>query len=100
MVTLINIHNDGVVGTMGMRATAIPYRKNIEKALDAGEEVTVDFSSLQVTQSFVDELLGNIILRKGIDIVKKLNFKNCSNEVQGIIRFVITDRAKQWQCTA
>lgn len=100
MVTLISICNDGVIGTMGMRATAIPYRQNIESALEAGEQVTVDFSFLQVTQSFIDELLGNIILRKGMDVLKKLDFKNCNKDVQSIIRFVVTDRARQWQTVA
>lgn len=81
---------------MGMRSSALPIRLQIEQALAAGQEVVINFSGVAVTQSFVDELLGALILRDGPSVLQKIILKGCSEETRGIIRFVASDRAEQF----
>ncbi len=83
------------VRTLGMRASAAPYRKEIEMQLDCGNSVVIDFSGKEATQSFVDELVGALVLKRGQGVVSKLSFKNCPDAVKSIIKFVINDRAHQ-----
>ena len=85
------------LGSMiGMRSSALPIRQQIEQALGAGHEVAIDFTGIAVTQSFVDELLGALILRDGPGIMQRIILKGCSEETRGIIRFVASDRADQF----
>lgn len=81
---------------IGMRSSAVPIRKSIEQALDNGQDVVVNFTGVEVTQSFVDELLGALILREGPEIMQRLILKGCSDQTRGIVRFVAADRAEQF----
>lgn len=81
---------------IGARATASPLREEVEIALAQGYEVAFDFSGVEATQSFIDELVGVLILRHGPDILGRLIFKSCSEDVQAIIEFVATDRCDQY----
>lgn len=88
------------LGSMiGMRSSAVPIRQQIERALNSGQEVVINFTGVAVTQSFVDELLGALVLRNGPGIMQSLVLKGCSDETRGIIRFVISDRAEQFMQT-
>ena len=85
------------LGSMiGMRSSALPIRLQIENALGAGQEVVIDFTGIAVTQSFIDELLGALILRNGPSVMQRIVLKGCSEETRGIIRFVASDRAEQF----
>lgn len=87
--------------TMGIRALAVAIRHEAEKALLEGQEVIFDFSGVSVTQSFVDELIGAVILREGPSVLLKMLFKGCSDDVRAILRFVTSDRTEQFhQVTA
>lgn len=81
---------------VGARATAVPLRTQLETALLRGEECVLDFSGVQVTQSFVDELVGVLILRHGPDILARIIFRSCSDDVRAIIEFVAADRCDQY----
>jgi len=81
---------------IGMRSTALPLRRMIEGALADGDEVSIDFSGIEVTQSFVDELLGAVILKHGAQVMSRVVLKGCSTNTRGIVRFVATDRATQF----
>ncbi len=81
---------------IGMRSSAVPIRKSIELALEKEHEVIVNFAGVEVTQSFVDELLGALILRAGPEIMQRLILKGCSEQTRGIVKFVATDRAEQF----
>lgn len=81
---------------IGMRSSALPIRLEIEQALGAGKEVVVNFTGVAVTQSFVDELLGALVLRDGPSVMQRIVLKGCSEEARGIIRFVVSDRAEQF----
>ena len=98
MQTHINLAaGSETVRTLGMRASATPYRKEIEQCLDTGNTVAIDFSGKDATQSFVDELLGGLILKRGRAVLQRLSFKNCPDDVKSIIKFVVNDRAHQLQ---
>lgn len=81
---------------IGMRSSAVPIRKTIELALKKEREVIVDFAGVEVTQSFIDELLGALILREGPEIMRRLILKGCSEQTRGIVKFVAADRAEQF----
>ena len=78
------------------RVVARPLRQRVEDMLRDGREVVLNFKGIQVTQSFVDELLGVLILKKGPGILQQLIFKDCSDDVEAIIRFVAADRSDQY----
>jgi len=67
----------------------------IERNLATGNTVAIDFSGKDATQSFVDELIGALILKQGREVLSKLSFKNCSDELKSIIKFVVNDRVHQ-----
>lgn len=81
---------------VGARLTAVPLREQVQAALAQGAEVVLDFSSVEATQSFIDELIGVLILRHGPDILERLIFKSCSDDVRAIIEFVAADRCDQY----
>lgn len=58
-----------------------------------------DFSGVEATQSFVDELIGTLILKRGPDVLGQVVFKSCSDDVRAIIEFVAADRADQYRKT-
>lgn len=82
---------------MGLRSSANPARVHAERLLDAGSEVTFDFSGLSATQSFIDELVGALVIRRGPSILEKIVFKGCSADIRAILRFVTADRSMQFE---
>lgn len=82
---------------VGARLTAMPLREQVEEILvQEGAEVVFDFTSVEATQSFVDELVGALILRYGPDVLSRLIFKSCSDNARAIIEFVAADRCDQY----
>ena len=77
---------------LGTRFIAKQFRISLEEALAAANSVVIDFSGVDVTQSFVDELLGPLVLELGEDFLKRIAFQSCSDSAQTIIRFVISNR--------
>ena len=80
---------------LGSRARASALREQVEAALDAGERVVLDFDGVQATQSFVDELIGVVVLERGSAVLQSVSFKRCSTEMKGILSFVVSDRVRQ-----
>jgi hypothetical protein len=82
---------------VGSRMAAAPCREDLEITLaQVGAEVVLDFSGISATQSFVDELVGVLVLRHGPDILSRIVFKGCSDDVRAIIEFVVADRCDQY----
>jgi hypothetical protein len=84
----------------GMRHAAVPERERIEGFLAQGFEVVIDFAGAAVTQSFVDELVGRLILEQGPEVLQRLVFKNCTDDTRAILRFVAADRVDQYLKTS
>lgn len=80
----------------GTRFSARPLREELERLLAGDNEVLLDFAGVEATQSFIDELIGHLVLHRGPDLLPLLIFKSCSDELKTIIQFVISDRLDQF----
>lgn len=64
--------------------------QHIIPALDAGDDVTLDFKDIDgATQSFIHALISDLIRNYGNEVIERLYFKNCNTTVQKIISIVI-----------
>lgn len=64
--------------------------KQIIPALDAGEEVILDFEGVEsATQSFIHALISDVIRKKTIDVLDKIKFKSCNDTIKKIINIVV-----------
>ena len=88
--------SSGTDGFLGMRHVAVPLRLQIQHILSEGRDVSIDFTGVSATQSFVDELVGHIILNEGPEVLRRIVFKNCSDDTRAMLRFVTADRASQY----
>lgn len=92
---LLNNHTHGRM--VGSRFAATPIREQLEKTLARQKgDVSLDFSGVVATQSFVDELIGVLLLKNGVSVLERVIFKGCSPDVRAIIEFVATDRCDQY----
>lgn len=97
---LISLQSYAPTRMMGMRKSALPLREQIEQALAVGQDVSIDFTGVEATQSFIDELVGVIVARRGPGVMDQVVFKGCSSTVKAIIKFVVSDRASHFMRTA
>jgi hypothetical protein len=84
---------------LGTRNIALPIRDEIERFLghtNSDEKIIINFSNVNPTQSFVDELLGVIVLEHGPNVLSRMVMKNCSDDIKSILHFVISDRLKTY----
>ncbi|OFZ97331.1 MAG: hypothetical protein A3H35_13205 [Betaproteobacteria bacterium RIFCSPLOWO2_02_FULL_62_17] len=81
---------------IGARETAVPLRFQVEESLASGADVVFDFYGVEVTQGFVDALIGTLILKRGPNVLEQIVFKSCSEDARAIIEFVAADRADQY----
>lgn len=81
---------------LGTRFRALSMRDELERLLASNHEVVLDFKGVETTQSFIDELIGVLILEQGSNIVERLVFRSCSESMRSIINFVIGDRIEQY----
>mgnify|MGYP001560276075 CR=1 FL=1 len=58
--------------------------------LKKGDEVVLDFGKVDsATQSFIHALLSELIRKFGPEVLDKIVFKNCNENVKGIINIVV-----------
>ena len=81
---------------LGTRFRALTLRDELERLLAHHNEVALDFKGVETTQSFIDELIGVLVLEHGPKIIERLVFKSCSDSMQAIINFVLGDRIEQF----
>ncbi len=81
---------------LGTRLRARAIRDELENLLAGHGEVVLDFSGIEATQSFLDELLGVLVLERGPTIVDRIVFRGCSEDVKETINFVLGDRIEQY----
>lgn len=77
---------------LGVRETALPIRDRLSQSLNLGQQVMLDFAEVNSTQSFIDELIGSLIIERGIEVLDAVIMKNCSPDTQAILHFVVSDR--------
>lgn len=92
---IISLQSYASTKMMGMRCSALPVRGRIEEALALGVDIALDFSGVEATQAFVDELVGVLVVQRGADILRHIKFKGCSKDVQAIVQFVVTERNRR-----
>jgi hypothetical protein len=58
-------------------------------SLESGEGIILDFTGVDAaTQSFVHALISDLFRKFGSEVLDKISFKNCSEEVKKIIGIV------------
>ena len=58
--------------------------------LKRAEPIVLDFKGIEaVTQSFIHALISDLIRKFGIEVLDKISFKNCNENVQKIIKIVV-----------
>jgi len=83
---------------LGTRDVAEPLRDKVENALDTSVgTVCIDFRGLLVSQSFMDEFLGVMILRRGPSVLDRVLFRNCNDDVKAAIRLVAAIRTRDYE---
>jgi hypothetical protein len=59
-------------------------------ALHRHEHVTLDFAAVAYsTQSFIHALLGEVLQRFGEEVLKNIEFKNCTPQLKSIVELVV-----------
>jgi hypothetical protein len=81
---------------LGTRHRALDLREELEGLLARYTEVVLDFKGIEATQSFIDELLGVLVLQQGPEIVQRMRFRGCSEDLRETINFVLGDRIEQF----
>ena len=95
---IIELNKYAVGGRLlGTRQLALPIRDLIENSISKGDQVDLDFSDTNPTQSFIDELVGALIMDHGSRVLDLLIMKNCSEDIKSILHFVVSDRLDQMQ---
>jgi len=62
----------------------------IMPALEAGEDIVIDFEGVDAaTQSFIHALISDILRKYGPDALERVSFKSCSPIVRKIIAIVV-----------
>lgn len=91
---------DASVDVLGTRHSAIKFRERVGSQLETCQTVQVDFSGVFVTQSFVDELFGPLILRMGPVLLERLVFSGCSDDTRAILNLVFASRLRDFSARA
>jgi len=64
--------------------------KSIIPALEENGEVILDFAGVgSATQSFVHAMISDIMRKYGSDVLERIEFKNCNENVREIISIVV-----------
>lgn len=96
MRTSISLQEHAHGRLIGPRIAAAPILEQVELALNRNQEVVLNFAGVEATQSFIDGLIGALILKRGPDVLERLIFRACSDDVRAILQFVAADRCDQY----
>jgi len=79
------------------RQVAEELRQQVEKTLDDGERVVLDFNKIvMMSRPFAEELVGELAAKAGIDIFRqKVTLKNLSPKVETMLQSVIAARTQK-----
>ena len=83
--------NPGIAGFAEDKDQARSLRRQILlPALERGENIELDFAHVKyATQSFVHALLGEVLYKYGENVLDRIEFKNCTPQLQSVIELVI-----------
>lgn len=82
--------------TLWDRQKAINIRNTLNWELSIpGHKIVVDFGwDIVITQSFLDELFGVLVMDEGKEILDRFSFQNISEKNKSVLKFVIGFRLK------
>lgn len=87
---ILNMSEYGVF--LGSRFTGREVRERLAAELSADQSVMIDFAAVQsVGDSFLDEMLGMLIVRQGPSVLRQLVFANCARPIEEAIRFSVEE---------
>ena len=81
---------------LGTRLIARQLREQVEEFLAQAREVELNFTGVNISQSFADELVGVLLLTHTPEVLDRLVFKGCSDSVKAVIEFVVADRYDEY----
>ena len=94
----VKVNSDPAIFGLGVRESAVPLRQQVERALmNSAGDICLDFEGITVTQGYMDELLGVLILRHGLSVLERVAFKSCSDDVKAVIQFVANTRGRDFK---
>jgi hypothetical protein len=91
MVSEINLKAGGKP-FLGTRFLGRGLRAQLEKLLDVPGDVRINFGHIGVTQSFLDEFVGVLVVRSGQPLIDRLIFAECSRDARALLELVIGAR--------
>jgi STAS-like domain of unknown function (DUF4325) len=81
---------------LGSRFTGKELREHVEAALARDTRVGIDFAGVEsVTDSFLDELLAMLVVRRGPRALEGLVLLHCSPEIAEAVRFSVEEALSQ-----
>lgn len=64
--------------------------QKILPALQVGEKIVIDFDHVEyATQSFIHALIGAALKQYGEAVLERIEFKNCSDQLEKVIQLVV-----------
>jgi len=91
VLAAFSIHEHTKAQFVGSRFRERELREEPEQLLGRVDEIVLDFTGMKsATQSFVDELVGVLILKHGPDIIQRMVFKGCAEDIKEIIGFIVS----------
>ena len=87
---------DESVRVLGAHYGAVKFRDRLTRQLESGDTVQVDFSGALITQAFVDELFGLLILQAEPSVLERLAFSGCSDDTRAILNLVLAGRLRDY----
>lgn len=90
-MTIVIELQPGVAGFAEDKDQAKLLRVNtLLPALEQGDTLVLDFRHVNyATQSFIHALLGEALYRFGEDLLERIEFKNCTPQLQSVIELVV-----------
>ncbi|MGA3702305.1 STAS-like domain-containing protein [Ralstonia nicotianae] len=95
MTTLYLAERSAAGRLLGSRYGALPIRDEIVALLAQHDKVALDFAGTNPTQSFVDEIVGVLVVERGPSVLQRLVFLNCNEDIKAILHFVVSDRLSE-----
>lgn len=62
----------------------------IKPRIESAKGVVMDFAGVDTsTQSFIHALISDVLQKHGVEVLKKLEFRNCNKSIKSIIATVV-----------
>jgi hypothetical protein len=77
---------------LGTRFLGRELRLQLERLLELPGDIRIQFDQIGVTQSFLDEFVGVLVVGRGQPLIDRLIFVGCSRDAQALLELVIGAR--------